>query len=132
MRRSFLDKLITGLAAEDWVDETAWGERREELARRRHVEHTRPVAKLETPAILAGAGVALFAILVPLSAALVDAGLAAEKSWAFWTGVGVYGALVLLVGCGTAWLLRNRSGAAVRCRALAVLDGIRDAESSSR
>ena len=33
LRRSFLEKLIISLAAKSWVDEKAWGERREELAR---------------------------------------------------------------------------------------------------
>ncbi len=63
LRRAFLDKLITSLAPTGWVDEKAWSDRREELARRRRVEHTRPVPKLEAPAIVAAALAALFAIL---------------------------------------------------------------------
>ena len=112
LRRSFLETLIKSLSRKRWVEEQRWSERREELARRRRVEHTHPVSKIERPAIIAGVGAALFAILVPLGAALVGAGLAANESWAFWTGVAFYVALVLLVAGGAAWLLRGRSGPA--------------------
>ena len=111
LRRSFLDKLITGLAAEDWVDETAWGERREELARRRRVEHTRPVAKLETPAIVAGAVAALFAIFLSAGAVLFETGLPTEASWPRWVGLAIHVSLLVIVVLGTVRLwLRSRSG----------------------
>ena len=112
LRRSFLETLIKSVSAKHWIEEQSWGERCENLARRRRVEHTRPVSKIERPAIFVAAGAALFAILVPLGAALVEAGLAADMSWAFWIGVAVCAVLVVLIIGGTALLLRSRSGPA--------------------
>ena len=107
LRRSFLETLSRASRGKRWVEEQRWSERREELARRRRVEHTHPVSKIERPAIIAGVVAALFAIFVPLGAALVDAGLAANESWAFWTGVTLYVAwscssLVARRGCSAA------------------------------
>ena len=111
LRRSFLEKLIISLAAKSWVDEKAWGERREELARRRRVEHTRPVAKLETPAIVAGAVAALFAIFLSAGAVLFEAGLPTEASWPRWVGLAIHVSLVVIVVLGTVRLWRrSRSG----------------------
>ena len=112
LRRSFLETLIASVSAKGWIEEQSWGERRENLARRRRVEHTRPVSRIERPAIIAGAGAALFAILVPLGAALVEAGLSANRNGAFWSGVVVYAVLAVLIATGTVWLLRGRSGPA--------------------
>jgi len=112
LRRSFLETLIESLSAKRWIEAQSWGKRRAELARRRRVEHTHPVSKIERPAILAGAGAALLAILVPLGAALIDAGVAAPNSWALWIGVAFYVALVALVATGAVWLLHGRSGPA--------------------
>ncbi len=78
LRRSFLEELIRSLTAKSWVDEETWTNRREELAKRRRVETTRPVAKLEKPAIVAGVATAVFAILLPLATALLSAGLTAD------------------------------------------------------
>ena len=115
LRRSFLETLIKSVSAKGWIEEQTWDERRENLARRRRVEHTRPVAKIERPAIIAAAGAALFAILVPLSAALVQAGVAADKSPALWIGGAVSAVLAaLIVGGGTVWLLRGRDDSAGR------------------
>lgn len=110
LRRSFLETLIESLSRIDWINDQRWSEKREELARRSRVEHTRPVSRIESPAIIAGAAAALLAILVPLGAALVDAGVAANRSLALWSGLICYGALVGLVVGGTVWLLRRRSG----------------------
>ena len=111
MRRSFLEKLIISLAAKSWVDEKAWGERREELARRRRVEHTRPVAKLETPAIVVAAAAALFAILLSAGAVLLEAGLPTEASWPRWFGLAIHVSLLILVALGSVCLwLRRRFG----------------------
>ena len=110
LRRSFLETLIKSVSAKGWIKEEAWDERRESLARRRRVEHTRPVSRIERPAIIAGAIAAFFAILVPLGAALIEAGLAANRSRAFWVGVAVYAVLVALIGSVTARLLRGRFG----------------------
>ena len=109
LRRSFLETLIASVSAKGWIEEQSWGERRENLARRRRVEHTRPVSRIERPAIIAGAGAALFAILVPLGAALVEAGLSANRNGAFWSGVAVYAVLAVLIATGTVWLFRGRS-----------------------
>ena len=80
LRRSFLEELIRSLTAKSWVDEETWTNRREELAKRRRVETTRPVAKLEKPAIVAGVATAVFAILLPLATALLSAGLTAAPT----------------------------------------------------
>ena len=114
LRRSFLETLIKSVSAKGWIEEQPWGERRENLARRRRVERTRPVPKIERPAILAAAGAAVFAILVPLGAALV-AGLAADRSETSWIWVVVvYSVLAAIIAIGTAWLLRSRSSNAGR------------------
>ena len=113
LRRSFLETLIKSVSAKGWIGEQSWAERSENLARRRRVEHTRPVSRIERPAIIAAAGAALFAILVPLGAALVEAGLAADKSQALWIGGAVFAVLAaLIVGGGTVWLLRGRDDSA--------------------
>lgn len=112
LRRSFLETLIKSVSAQGWIDKQSWGERRESLARRRRVEHTRPVPRIERPVIIAGAGAALFAILVPLSAALVDAGLSANRTWALGIGIAICAMLTALIAIGTGWLLRSRSGSA--------------------
>ena len=113
LRRSFLETLIKSVSAKGWIGEQSWAERSENLARRRRVEHTRPVSRIERPAIIAAAGAALFAILVPLGAALVEAGLAADKSPALWIGGAVFAVLAaLIVGGGTVWLLRGRDDSA--------------------
>ena len=114
LRRSFLDKLISNLTAKHWVAEKTWNARREELARRRRVEHTRPVPKLETPAVVVGAAAAFFAILLSSGAALLDAGLAGNADRAFQAGLGIHVALALLVfvAAGLALLRRWRSGGA--------------------
>ena len=70
------------------------------------------MSRIERPAIIAGAGAALFAILVPLGAALVEAGLSANGSGALWIAVAVYAVLVALLVSVTVWLLRDRSGTA--------------------
>ena len=113
LRRSFLDKLISGLATKGWVNERVWSNRREELARRRRVEHTRPVSKLETPVIVAGVGAVLFAILLSAGAALLEAGVAADPSWSPWIGVAIHGSLLLVVVLGAAvlWWRRRSQGA---------------------
>lgn len=112
LRRSFLETLIKSISEKGWIEKQPWSERCESLARRRRVEHTRPVPKIKPPAIIAGALAALFAILVPLGAAFVEAGLSANRSWAFWVGVVVYAVLAVLVVSVTAWLLGGRSGSA--------------------
>ena len=113
LRRSFLETLIKSVSAKGWIGEQSWAERSENLARRRRVEHTRPVSRIERPAIIAAAGAALFAILVPLGAALVEAGLAADKSQALWIGGAVFAVLAaLIVGGSTVWLLRGRDDSA--------------------
>ena len=112
LRRSFLETLIKSISAKGWIEAQPWGERRAELARRRHIEHTRPVSRIERPAIIAGAVAALFAILVPLGVALIQAGLSTDRSWAFWVGVAVYVVPVALIAGGMGWLLRGRSSSA--------------------
>ena len=113
LRRSFLETLIKSISAKGWIEEQSWRERCENLARRRRVEHTRPVSRIERPTIIAGIFAAFFAILVPLGAAFVEAGLAADRNrWAFWIGVAVYVVLAALIAIGAAWLLRGRSGPA--------------------
>lgn len=113
LRRSFLDKLIGSLGNKGWVDEEAWSERREELARRRRVEHTRPVSRLETPAIVAGVGAVLFAILLSAGAGLLEAGVASDAGWPAWIGVAILGGLftVITVGAFALWWLRRSEGA---------------------
>ena len=108
LRRSFLETLIRSVSAKRWIEEQPWGERCESLARRRRVEHTRPVPRIERAAIIAGAGAALFAVLVPLSAALVEAGLSANRSWALGIGIAICAVLAALIAIGTAWLLYGR------------------------
>jgi len=112
LRRSFLETLITSISAKGWVEDGPWRERCEELAKRRRVEHTRPVSRIERPAILAGAGAVLFAILAPLGAALIEAGLSASEHPALWSGVAISVVLALVVVGGTIWFLRGRSGSA--------------------
>ncbi len=109
LRRSFLDKLISSLATKAWVDEKAWSKRREELARRRRVEHTRPVPKLETPAIVAGVAAVLFAVVLSAGAAFLEAGGGTDANWSPWIGVAIHGSLVLAVILGaTALWWRGR------------------------
>lgn len=43
LRRSFLETLIKSISEKDWIKRQPWSERRESLARRRRVEHTRPL-----------------------------------------------------------------------------------------
>ena len=107
LRRSFLDKLITSLAAKGWVEREAWGDRRKELARRRRVEHTRPVSKIETPAIVAGAVAALFAILLSAGAVLLEVGLSAESNSPLWVGPAIHTILAVFVVVGAAVLWRR-------------------------
>lgn len=101
LRRSFLEKLIDILIAEEWVDGKKWRERRAKLASRARVEQTRP--RLTGAGIVASAATALFAILVPAGVAVLGAGLAAGDPAAgtagdpaIWRwGVGILGALLL-------------------------------------
>lgn len=79
LRRSFLEELIGNLLAKSWVDEETWTGRREALAKRRRVEHTRPVAKLETGAIVAAVVAVIFAALIAVGAALIGAGLTGDE-----------------------------------------------------
>ena len=95
LRRSFLEELISSLGAKGWIDREEWHKRREELARCRRVEKTRPVPKVEMPAIVAGVAAMLLAILVPAGAALLEAGLG-EGSRSVWvTGAAVHSALLV-------------------------------------
>ena len=80
LRRSFLEELIGSLVAKSWVDKETWTNRREALAKRRRVEHTRPVAKLETPVIVAGIVAVCFAVLIAIGATLINAGLAGSET----------------------------------------------------
>ena len=109
LRRSFLDKLISSLATKGWVDEGSWSDRREELARRRRVEHTRPVSRLETAAIVAGAVAVLFAILLSAGAALLEAGFATHATWPQWIGVAIHAILFVVVTVVSVCLWRRRS-----------------------
>lgn len=96
LRRSFLEELVVSLAAKGWVDCKTWEQRREELARRRRVQRVRPVPKIEMPAITAGALAVLFAILIPLGAALLEASLGGGNRFVWIPGTAIYG--VLLIG----------------------------------
>ena len=109
LRRAFLDKLITSLLPTGWVDKRAWSDRREELAHRRSVEHTRPVPRLETPAILIAALTALFAILLSAGAVLLELGYASGANWPSWPGWVIYGVLIGGVVVGAAVLARLRA-----------------------
>ena len=111
LRRSFLDKLIVDLTSKVWVNKKDWSERREELARRRHVEKTRPVPKLERAAIIAGAGAALFAIVLSVCAVLLEVGLNDEAMFPSWPGITLATVLFAAVTSVMLFLFhRSRSG----------------------
>ena len=111
LRRSFLEKLIESQTEQRWVNERAWGNRREELARRRRVEHTRPVPNLQTGAIVAGIVAVAIAIFLSAGAALLEAGFAQQPKWPFWVGVSLHGVIALVVAGGFLEILRRqRSG----------------------
>ena len=79
LRRSFLEELIRSLIDKSWIDDQSWKDRREELAKRRRVERTRPVAKLERPAIAVGIVAAILLMLIPIAAELINAGLSRDQ-----------------------------------------------------
>ena len=80
LRRSFLDELIGNLIGWSWVDKETWTNRREALAKRRRVVHTRPVANLDTGAIIAGIVAVIFAALIAIGATLINSGLAGSTT----------------------------------------------------
>ena len=111
LRRAFLDKLIASLLPTGWVDEKAWGNRREELAHRRRIDHTRPTAKLEAPAIVAAALAALFAILLSAGPVFLELGYVDGADWPSWPGWTIYGMLATgVVVVAASLVLRRASG----------------------
>ena len=117
LRRSFLETLIGSLCGTGWVDGEAWRARREALARRHRVERTRSEPLVEPRGIVAGAVAVLLALLVPLGAALLSAGLTSRLLPAWLLGAVLYAIPLVLVLAALAWLgwltVRGRSGAAV-------------------
>ena len=93
LRRSFLETLIDSLCEKRWIDCEAWRARRESLAVRRRVEHTRP--RITRPGVVASAATALVAILVPTGVALLSAGLAVGASGIWIPGAAILSVLVL-------------------------------------
>ena len=67
LRRSFLEQLITSIQEFDWVDRKEWDRRLAELSRRRSVDTTKVVPKLED----AGLWFAFSLLFVPLGLALI-------------------------------------------------------------
>ena len=117
LRRSFLQELIGSLIDKTWVGKEPWHSRLEELAKRRRVERTRPVAKIEKPAILVGLAAVILAVLLPIAAELINAGLAGNKIhvWPLAWG-GALGFLILILvgiaGIAALWSVgRSRNGA---------------------
>ncbi len=102
LRRSVLETLISDLVTLRWINAGAWNDRREELARRRRVEHTRPIPRLETGAIVAGVLTVMFAIFLSLGAALLHSGFAPEAKLSPWFGSAIYIVLgvIVLAGAG--------------------------------
>ena len=112
LRRSFLEELIESLAAKEWIKRGAWHERREKLAKRLRVERTRPVPQIATRGVVAGAVVAIAAMLAPLGAALLNAGLTTDMRLAWMAGAAVSASPIVLVLGALGWLLlRRRPGA---------------------
>ena len=114
LRRSFLEELIRSLVRKSWVNEASWSERREELAKRRRVERTRPVAKLEKPAIVAAAAAAAFAIFLPAGTTLIGAGLTADPISGGMVGGGsaILALLLVVIGAIAGLALMGRVGSA--------------------
>ena len=71
LRRTFLERLILHLTQQGWADKGEWDRRREELARRRKVTHTKDAPQLTTLAKLLSA----LLLLWPLGSALFAAAL---------------------------------------------------------
>ena len=95
LRRSFLETLIDSLREKRWIDSEAWRARRENLAVRRGVEHTRP--RITKHGVVASAATALVAMLVPTAVALLSAGLALGASGIWIPGAAILSVLVLAV-----------------------------------
>ena len=107
LRRSFLESLIEDLAAKCWIEVHPWKNRREELARRRRVEHTRPTTKLNRHAVFVGAGAALLALILSLGGALINGGTLQLDDWAFWVGIALHGVVLLAGVIAFLWLLNR-------------------------
>jgi len=71
LRRTFLERLIIHLSESGWVEKDKWDRRREELARRRKVTHTKDAPQFTTLARV----LSLLLLLWPLGSALFAAGL---------------------------------------------------------
>ncbi|MCY4614994.1 MAG: P-loop NTPase fold protein [Chloroflexi bacterium] len=102
LRRSFLEKLIDSLAGESWIDQASREKRLDELATRRHVQHTR----LGFLAVVA----AIAAFVLSLSTALISGGLASNSADWLWWGMATSGlALAVLMAVGLFQWVRTRS-----------------------
>lgn len=90
LRRTFLERLMIHLSESEWVKKQEWDRRREELARRRKVTHTKDAPQFTTLAkvlsvllLLWPLGSALFAVGLPDDWPLVAIGLTLALAPAF-------------------------------------------------